>query len=224
MLITVRAPSKSSVYPLKNNIIYKDPLLTSRGTHWDFIMRFKLCTWFLEYSVGWMLQQWYRGVILSDRCISSLNFGLSRSTSVTWSAYTRFVEERSFVLYVAIESLHVHRFQATKRVIDRIRICRTHLLTVEKVEEIDAKLETPARKMLNSSARIATKVLRFDPNETTMFQKVCDTRGETELLCTGVPMRDKIIGVHDEEEVNPKPRSVQRWSWISSQWITEYAW
>jgi hypothetical protein len=41
-----------------------------------------------------------------------------------------------------------------KCVIDRIRICRTHLLTVEKVEEIDAKLETPARKMLNRQAQV----------------------------------------------------------------------
>jgi len=102
----------------------------------------------------WVVLQYYRGVILSDLCISSLHVGLLHTTSLTWPAYMRFIEERSFVLYVSINSLHVHRFQATKCFIDRKRIRRTHLLTVEKVEEIDAKLETPARKTLDRQAQL----------------------------------------------------------------------
>jgi hypothetical protein len=55
---------------------------------------------------------------------------------------------------VLASTVHVHGFQATKCIVDRIRIRRTHLLTVEKVEEIDAKLETPARKALDRQAQV----------------------------------------------------------------------
>jgi hypothetical protein len=60
-------------------------------------------------------------------------------------------EESFLVLYVGINSLHVKMFQATGCILDRKRINRTHLLTVQKVDEIGAKLETPAKKNVGST-------------------------------------------------------------------------
>jgi uncharacterized protein YaaR (DUF327 family) len=63
-------------------------------------------------------------------------------------------------------------FQATTCIIGRLRISRTHLLTVEKVEEIDAKLETPARKMLNRQTQgtgLLVYIISANCNKTAAF-------------------------------------------------------
>lgn len=64
------------------------------------------------------------------------------------------------------------RFQATKCIIDRIRIRRTHMLTVEKVKEIGAKLETPARYTSDRPAqvtRLLVGIISANCNKTTAF-------------------------------------------------------
>jgi hypothetical protein len=54
------------------------------------------------------------------------------------------------------------------------------------------------------------------------FKKMWHIQRQNWTFCTGTPMHYEIIVVHDEK-VNPKLRSVHRWSWISPRWITEYA-
>ena len=83
---------------------------------------------------------------------------------------------------------YVKRFRATGSVLDTKRSRRRHVLTVEKLDEIGARLETSPRKSLaqlaqetgvsESSARNAVQLLHERPYEITLVHKLNNTDRE----------------------------------------------
>jgi hypothetical protein len=129
-------------------------------------------------------------------------------TSLTWPAYTRFIEEKSFVLYsyvginsprarVSSNKMHCRQDNNTQNTPANCGESRGNWCEIGDTckKSVASTSAGNGADCLHHHHDFATKLLPFSINETTVFHTVCDTDPEAKLnFFTGTPMHDEIIG------------------------------
>jgi len=115
-------------------------------------------------------------------------------TSLTWPAYTRFIEEKSFVLYscvginsprarVSSNKVHCRQDKNTQNTPANCGESRGNWCEIGDTckKSVRSTSAGNGAACLHHQHEFATKLLPFSTNETTVFHKVCDTHPEAKL-------------------------------------------